>query len=91
MTSHFSPSQINYVRAIVISLDMLEKSDWVIILPYRLTDHSVYVPSQWEMVLHCNAISHWLGTYTVWSVLSGLVMMNPDNTVLLNNTYMVKI
>ena len=31
-------------------------------------DHSVYAPSQWEMVLHCNAISHWLGTYTEWSL-----------------------
>ena len=24
-------------------------------------------PSQWEMTLHCNIISHWLGTYTKWS------------------------
>ena len=31
--------------------------------------HSVYVPSQWEMALHCNAISHWLGAYTEWSLL----------------------
>ena len=23
-----------------------------------------YVPSQWEMTLQCNVISHWLGTYT---------------------------
>ena len=22
------------------------------------------VPSQWETILHCNVISHWLGTYT---------------------------
>ena len=25
---------------------------------------SVHVPSQWEMVLHCNVISHWWGAYT---------------------------
>ena len=31
-------------------------------------DHSVYVPSQWEMALHCKAISHWLGAYTEWSL-----------------------
>ena len=27
------------------------------------------VPSQWEMTLHCNVISHWLGTHTQWSLL----------------------
>ena len=26
-------------------------------------DHSVYAPSQWEMALQCNTISHLLGTY----------------------------
>ena len=35
-------------------------------------DHSVYAPSQWEMALHCNAISHWLGAYTRWSLLAYL-------------------
>ena len=29
---------------------------------------SVYEPSQWEMALQCNAISHWLGAYTEWSL-----------------------
>ena len=27
-------------------------------------DHFLYAPWQWEMVLHCNTISHWLGAYT---------------------------
>ena len=26
-------------------------------------DQSRYVPSQWEMSLHCNNVSHWLGIY----------------------------
>ena len=39
--------------------------------------HSVYVPSQWEMVLHCNTISHWLGAYSEWS----LQCWHPDNDV----------
>ena len=30
-------------------------------------DHFVNAPSQWEMTLHCNVISHWLGAYTKWS------------------------
>ena len=31
-------------------------------------DHFVHAPSQWEMTLHCNVISHWLGAYTKWSL-----------------------
>ena len=39
------------------------------LLKWWTRDHSVYVPSQWEMVLHCNTISHWLGAYTEWSLM----------------------
>ena len=31
-------------------------------------DHFVYAPSQWEIMLHCNVVSHWLGTCTKWSL-----------------------
>ena len=31
-------------------------------------DHFVYMPSQWEMMLHCNVVSHWLGACTKWSL-----------------------
>ena len=31
--------------------------------------HFVYVPSQWEEVLHSNVISYWLGTYAKWPLL----------------------
>ena len=27
----------------------------------------LHAPSQWEMMLHCNVVSHWLGAYTEWS------------------------
>ena len=30
--------------------------------------HFVIVPSQWETTSHCNVISHWLGTFTKWSM-----------------------
>ena len=30
----------------------------------NLMDIFVYVPSQWEMTLHCNIVSHCLGAYT---------------------------
>ena len=36
--------------------------------PQWVMDHFVYAPSQWEMTLHCNVASHWLGTYTKWSL-----------------------
>ena len=29
----------------------------------------LYLPRQWEMMLHCNIVSHWLeGAYTKWSL-----------------------
>ena len=31
-------------------------------------DHSVNGHSQWEMMLHCNIVSHWLCPYTDWSL-----------------------
>ena len=27
-------------------------------------DHFAYVSSQWQMALHCNAVSYWQGAYT---------------------------
>ena len=33
----------------------------------NIRDHFVYTPSQWEMTLQCNVISHWLDAYTRWS------------------------
>ena len=34
----------------------------------KTRDHFVYAPIQWETVLHCNVVSHWLGAYTKWSL-----------------------
>ena len=34
----------------------------------KCKDRSVYTPSQWEMVLQYNAVSHWLGAYAEWSL-----------------------
>ena len=31
-------------------------------------DHFAYALCQWEMMLQSNVISHWLGTYTKWSL-----------------------
>ena len=31
-------------------------------------DHFVYAPSQWETMLQCNVVCHWLSTYAKWSL-----------------------
>ena len=36
-------------------------------------DHFVYVTSQWETTLHCNVVSHWLGTYVKGSLFYCLI------------------
>ena len=33
-------------------------------------DHFVNAPNQWETTLQCNVVSHWLGAYTKWPLLS---------------------
>ena len=36
-------------------------------------NHFVHAPSQWETTLHCNVVSHWLGTYTEWSLYNMII------------------
>ena len=40
----------------------------LIIQNSRCRDQFVDAPSQWEMMLQCNMVSHWLGTSTKWSL-----------------------
>ena len=40
------------------SLDILSLMFWA------FRDHFVNAPSQWETMLHCNVISHWLDAFT---------------------------
>ena len=42
------------------------KAQTVCIIQGIYRDHFVYVPSQWEMTLQCDVISHCLGTCTKW-------------------------
>ena len=35
---------------------------------YLNSGHFVNAPSQWETTLHCNVVSHWLGTFIKWSL-----------------------
>ena len=34
---------------------------------YACRNRFVNAPSQWEMTLQCNVVSHWLGAFTKWS------------------------
>ena len=46
-----------------------------------LRDHFVHMPSQWETMLQCNVVSHWLDAYTKWSLDAGfdLPFLSPFN------------
>ena len=52
---------------------------WVLFIRVKLTvrhrDHFVCAPIQWDITLHPNIASHWLGTYTKWSLKSTLVQV----------------
>ena len=39
---------------------------------YSSRDHFVYAPSQWDMTLQCNVISHWVDAFTKWSLLMSI-------------------
>ena len=49
-------------------------------------DYFVYVPCQWETTLHCNVVSHWLGSYIKWSLLCG--SFASSFSCVLNNSYL---
>ena len=38
------------------------------------SDHFMYAPCQWGPTLQCNVVSHWLGTYTKWSLVQSVPM-----------------
>ena len=44
-------------------------------------NHFVYALSQWETMLHCNVVSHWLGAYTKWPLLSYVTVLWRDPIV----------
>ena len=54
---------------------MHELDGWVseyfvnpLIPAYSIRDSSGYGLSQWETMLHCNIVSHWLSSYPEWSL-----------------------
>ena len=57
--------EVERPHCIVCSSKFVSPQPWCLMW---FRDHPVYLPSQWEMALQCNAISHWLRTYTEWSL-----------------------
>ena len=49
---------------------------YYLIMGYRssflgvVRDHFLYAPSQWETIIQCKFISHWLEAFTKWSLCS---------------------
>ena len=39
--------------------------------------HFVYASSQWKVTLQCNFVTHWLDTFTKWSLSAGNLAENP--------------
>ena len=44
----------------------------------KYKDYFQHPPSQWEMMLQCNVVSHWLGAYGKWS-LKYIFIFLPNN------------
>ena len=44
-------------------------------------DHFVHAPSQREMILQCNFVSHWLGTIMIWKKCASLALYEGNPTV----------
>ena len=57
----------------------ITSSQWNCDPEFCCRDHFVYAPSQWQIMLQCNVISHWLGAYTEWTLL--LLLWYGDNFV----------
>ena len=68
------------------NLTIMNDMQWV---SYHIDrDHFVHATSQWEMVLHSNAISHWLDTYTEWSLHGPTDLQNTVVSKYINNKSM---
>ena len=55
---------LNYLKQSSVPFILLP----TINISHQYRNHFVYAPSQWETALHCNIASHWMGTYTKWSL-----------------------
>ena len=53
------------MRHNVTNKSLAERHPCLSLCPHSISrDHFVYAPSQWETMLQCNVVSHWLGTFT---------------------------
>ena len=47
-------------------------------------DYFVHALCQWETMLHCNVVSHWLSAYTKWSLLTWSCIHMPGDCFIKN-------
>ena len=63
----------------ILPVNIVDLMAWCCRILVLLTrDYSVHAPSQWETTLHCNVVSHWLGAYTNWSLLTKVYCLSYD-------------
>ena len=81
--SHSSHLMLSYGVSIVSSNLKLSFSCLRPLAMHGITirDHFVNAPSQWEMMLQCNIISHWLGSFTKWSLTMDVISMEVKKVV----------
>ena len=65
LISYYCSCILNEKHPVILSISIFHKHG----------DHSVYGPSQWELVSHYNTISHGLDKYTEWSLVVLLVLL----------------
>ena len=80
---YFDPNFTGPIKKLSPSI-MLSKS--IMWIKEKQTDrytwgHFVYASSQWEVTLQCNVVTHWLGTFTKWSLSAGNPAENPLFTI----------
>ena len=60
--------QLEQAVAHTVKLSVISDAVMLVCGPQAGRDHFVNAPSQWEMILHYNIVSHWLDAYTKWSL-----------------------
>ena len=77
--SKFCILQNNYYRTEMITMPKYSDLFGNFVFPgpsaMGCRDHFMYAPNQWEMMLQCNVVSHWLGVCKKWSL--GMDMLSP--------------
>ena len=68
-TIYYCWNHLIYLEQKSITAATIDAFHYTLQMPVLCKDHSVNGLSQWETMLHCNIVFHWLSPYTEWSLL----------------------